>query len=549
MSDEPAITKGIMDKMVGRRALMGGALGTALALPLAPALTAQAAGGTRSARRAAPAQTEGKGGTIVIDLGSEVENLDPHQQLTGTTAMVNAQLFEGLVRFKPGTVEVEPCLATSWESSADGLTWTFKLSEDVTFHDGTPFNADAVKFNYDRQFDPNNEYYPLGQWSGTYAFNFLSGVTVVDPYTVTFTLTTPFNKFLERMNTMLFVSPAAVQQYREAMIEHPVGTGPYKFDRWDKGQQVVLSRFDEYHKYEPTLDQVVFKAIPEAGARAAALLSGDVHLAVEITPEIAEQLSTNDQFQVVTGPTGALWFLAMNVEFEAFKDKRVRQALNFAIDKETICSAILNDTASVGFGPLSPAYPDYNPKVEEYYSYDPERAKQLLQEAGYAGETIAFRTSIGGSGMLSPEEMATFIQDNLREIGVTTEIEVIEFVSWMDAIRNPQNELTVMSWNLAPIEPDLMFNGILSKASLPPGFNTSYWVNDEFEALIETGRSSLDPAEVTTAYHRAQEIVMEEAPIVPVCHRLQVYGVSKLVQNFTAQPSLEFLLKGVWVSE
>jgi peptide/nickel transport system substrate-binding protein len=151
--------------------------------------------------------------------------------------------------------------------------------------------------------------------------------------------------------------------------------------------------------------------------------------------------------------------------------------------------------------------------------------------------------------MLSPEEMATFIQDNLREVGVTTEIEVIEFVSWMDAIRNPQNELTVMSWNLAPIEPDLMFNGILSKASLPPGFNSSYWVNDEFETLIETGRSSLDPAAVTAAYARAQEIVMEEAPIVPVCHRLQVYGLSKRVNNFTAQPSLDFLLRDVWVSE
>ncbi|MGH2549965.1 MAG: ABC transporter substrate-binding protein, partial [Thermomicrobiales bacterium] len=224
-------------------------------------------------------------------------------------------------------------------------------------------------------------------------------------------------------------------------------------------------------------------------------------------------------------------------------------AINYAVDKETIVSAILNDTAAVAYGPLSSAFSDYNPAVEGYFSYDPDKAKALLEEAGYDGTEVVFRTSIGGSGMLSPEEMATFIQDSLREVGFNTKIEVIEFVSWMDAIRAPQNELTVMSWNIGPIEPDLMFNGILSKASLPPGFNTSYFVNDELEELIAVGRSSLDETAVHDAYMRAQEIVMEQAPIVPVCHRLQVYGLSKRVQGFVPQPSMDFLLRDVTVTE
>jgi peptide/nickel transport system substrate-binding protein len=487
-------------------------------------------------------------GVLVIDLGSEPENLDVQQSLAGTTVLLDAQIFESLLRVKPGTLELEPWLATAWEGSADGLTWTFTLREGVTFHDGTPFDAEAVKFNYDRQFDPANEYYALGQWSAATYFDFIESVTVVDPKTVQFVLTNTFNKFEYRMAGFSIVSPTGVQTHREAFAENPVGTGPYRFDRWDKGQQVVLVANESYWGMAPTLGQVVFRAITEAGARTAALLGGETHIAVEITSETMQQLQTDDAFQVVTGPTGALWFLAMNVENPHFTDVRVRQALNYAIDKETIVSAILNDTATIAYGPLSPAYTEYNPAVESMYPYDPERARALLAEVGWSEDTsVTFYCSIGGSGMLAPEEMATVIQDNLREVGFTTDIIVQEFVTWMDTIRAPDNDLTVMSWNVTPAEPDALFSGVLAEGGLPPGFNTSYWVNAEAEDLIALGRTSLDAAAVKDAYFRVQAIVMEEVPIVPVCHRQQIYGVSARVQGFAAVPSMELILEGVTI--
>jgi peptide/nickel transport system substrate-binding protein len=149
--------------------------------------------------------------------------------------------------------------------------------------------------------------------------------------------------------------------------------------------------------------------------------------------------------------------------------------------------------------------------------------------------------------MLAPEEMATVIQDNLREVGFTTDIIVQEFVTWMDTIRAPDNDLTVMSWNVTPAEPDALFSGVLAEGGLPPGFNTSYWVNAEAEDLIAFGRTSLDAAAVKDAYFRVQEIVMEEVPIVPVCHRQQIYGVSARVQGFAAVPSMELILEGVTI--
>jgi ABC-type transport system substrate-binding protein len=186
--------------------------------------------------------------------------------------------------------------------------------------------------------------------------------------------------------------------------------------------------------------------------------------------------------------------------------------------------------------------------VEGYFSYDPEKAKALLAEANFVDDTpIVFRVPIGDPSMLAAEEMATVIQDNLREVGISTEIETSDAVTWMDAIRAPQNELTEMSWNLAPVSPDDVFNGVLSEASLPPGFNTSYWVNQEFEELLVIGTTSLDEADVNAAYMRCQEIVMEEVPIVPVCHRRSLYGVSQRVHNFYAMPSGDLYLPEVWV--
>jgi peptide/nickel transport system substrate-binding protein len=526
---------------IGRRQFVGGAV---------VGVAGAAIGGSLVSERALAQEgtPTGSGGTLVVDININPENLDVHQSLTAATSVINGQIYESLLRFKPGTVELEPWLAESWESTADGMEWTVNLRQGVLFHDGTPFNAEAIKFNYDRQFDTTSEYYAMGQWTAYMDYDFIGSCEVLSEYQVKFTLKTPFNKVLSRLANFSVVSPAAVQQYREAFTENPVGTGPYAFERWDKGEQVVLKRNDSWWFQTPSLDQLVFKAVIEMGARTASLLSGETQFTVQISPEIVQQLEGNDDFTIVMAPTGSVWFLAMNVNYPKFADLRVRQALNYAIDKETIVSGVLGDTVDIAHGPLSPAYADYNPKVETYFSYDPEKAKALLAEAGFVDDSeIVFYVPIGDPSMLSAEEMGTVIQDNLREVGISTKIESLEAVTWMDQIRSPANELTEMSWNLAPIEPAFVFDGLFTKASLPPGFNTSYYVNDEMETLMATAKTSLDTEEVSNAYKRMQEIVMEDAPIVPVCHRRQLFGISNRVKGFVAEPSGAINLYTVWV--
>lgn len=534
----------VMHTRIGRRGVLKGAAGFGAAVPLLGTLGAMP---TRAAR----AQEGGSGGIVVFDLGSEPENLDPHQALAYTTARLDEQICEPLVRFVPGTLDIQPWLAASWETSPDGLEWAFTLQPDVTFHDGSPLDAETVKFSFDRQLDEASPYFAMGQWASAVELNIIDAIRVDAPDVVTFTLTGPYSKFLSRMAVSAgawIVSKAAVEQFGEAFLENPVGTGPYVFDRWEKGQQVVLRRNDAYWAGTPGLDEIYFRAIPEEGARLAALLSDQVNMSLDIGPETVELLSASDAHQVVSGPTGAVWFLAMNVESEPFQDLKVRQAVNYAVDKRAIVEDVLRGTVEIAHGPLAPAYPDYNPAVAEFYPYDPEMARQLLTEAGWpADREVVFRCSIGGSGMLLPEEMATVIQDNLRAVGMQTRLEVTEFVSWMDSIRNPQNELTVMSWNLPPIEPDIVFNGVLTEAAFPPGFNTSYWTDPEVEELVAGALTTPDPEEAKANYMRAQEIVMEQAPIVPVCHKQQIYGVSNRVHGFAALPSMELDLRNAWV--
>ncbi len=530
-----------------RRSLVQGAVAAGVTLPFL--------GTTIAARpsRSAAAQTEGQGGILVFDLGSEPENLDPHQIVAYTTSLLVGQIAEPLVHLSPENLELEPWLAESWEGAADGLAWTFTLREGVTFHDGTPCDAAAVKFSFDRQLDEANPFYATGQWTDEGNYAMVEEVRVDAPNVVTFVLSTPYNQFVQRLaNTSggWIVSPTAVETLGDAFIESPVGTGPYLFDRWDKGQQVVLRRNDAYWGGTPGLDEIYFRALTEEGARLTALLTGEVTMALDLGPEMVGRLSDSDDHSVVSGPTGSIWFLAMNVESEAFADPRVRQAVNLAVDKRAIVEDVLQNTVTTGHGPLSPAYPEYNPAVESFYAYDPARAMELLAEAEWpADRQVVFRCSIGGSGMLLAEEMATVIQENLRAVGMETALEVTEFVSWMDAIRNAQNELTVMSWNRAPIEPDGLFNGILSEQSLPPGFNTSFYVNEEVEELYQTGRVSTDPEEATAAYQRAQELIMADAPIVPVCHHQQTYALSNTVQNFVPRPNMELDLRQVWVQQ
>lgn len=482
---------------------------------------------------------------LVVALLADPENLDPHQYDSSNAYYVIGEMFEGLVRHPAGSTEIEPALAEKWQMSDDGTQYTFTLRQGVTFHDGTPFNAEAVKFNFDRQADPNNAYYSLGAFWYWAAYMWpVTSLDVVDEFTVRYTLSQPYAYFLEYLcgGMGMMVSPAAVEQYGEDFVQNPVGTGPYKFAKWDKGQQIALEAYDGYWGAKPAIKQVVFRPIPEEATKMASMLTGEVHLALEIGPVSKAQLEASSAHTVFTAPTGSIWFMSMNVQQKPFDDLRVRQAIAHAVNKESIVHDILKDTADIAQSPIAPAYPCYNPDIT-VYEYNPDKAKQLLAEAGYAdGLSVLFDVPQSGSGMQLPVEMATAIQADLAAVGIDAKIEITEFNTWMDRIRTPEVQLAEMSWNVPPAVEDDILSNVFSEPGLPPeGFNTSWYANDQVLALLKEAGSIADLEGRCKLIREAQKLITDDAPAVFVDHARLVYGLDSRLEGFA--PTLDGLLR------
>src|SRR5438128_2569320 len=361
-------------------------------------------------------------GTLVVGLVAEPVNLDPAQVTDLNSNRVGRRIVETLATFPDESTQIVPGLAESWTVSKDGLRYTFKLRKRITFHDGTPFTAEAVKFLIERQIDPEHPFSKLGKYPfANYNFGNVKAVEVVDPSTVEFVLKEPRASFLAVLTAgaASVVSPTAVKKFGADYALQPVGTGPFKYVSWDRGQRVVLEKNPSYWRYPVKLDRVVYRPIVEDQARLTELLTGSLDLIVGVPPDFVGQLETSGKATLLKQVGAHVWYLGINNQKKPFEDKRVRQALNYAVNKEAIVRDVLKGTGSLSRGPVLPATWGAE-SVLKPYPYDPERARKLLAEAGYPS---GFSTSLwvpgSGSRMQAPVPMATGIQSNLQAVGVT----------------------------------------------------------------------------------------------------------------------------------
>jgi len=299
---------------------------------------------------------------IVIGLVAEPVTMDPPQITDLNSARVTKRVFEGLVGQELGSYKLVPGLAQSWDISKDGLTYTFKLRPNVKFHDGTPFNAEAVKFVFERQLNDKGPYYATGTYP--YVKGFLgnvSGVEVLDAGTVQIKLKAPLTPFLQYLahQSLFMFSPESLKKWGKDVVKHPVGTGPFKLETWEPGVKVVLARNDQYWGGAPKIRQAIYVPIVEAQARLVALKTGDIDLTMDVPPDSLDELRRDPSLVVAESNSSAVWYVTLNTRHPVLKDRRVRQALNHAVNKEAIIRDILRGTAIVARGPLSPVYGPY----------------------------------------------------------------------------------------------------------------------------------------------------------------------------------------------
>ena len=485
---------------------------------------------------------------LVVGQIAEPKSLDPAAVTAVNDFRIVVNIYDGLVRYKDGRLETEPALAKSWTISPDGRTYTFRLREGVRFHDGEPFNAEAVKFNFDRMLKEDHPQHDTGPFPLSFFFSAVDSVNVIDDLTVEFQLKDPYAPFLANLAypTGLIVSPKAVREHGQDYGRRPSGTGAFRFEEWAPNAKVVLSRNDDYWDGRAPLEAAVFRPITDANTRIAEMLSGGIDILVEAPPDSVAQFRQSGDFAVLEQAGPHVWFLILNIKEGPFASKAVRQAVNYAVDKKALVENVLQGTAEVAAGPTPPAFAwAYNSALSPY-PHDPDKARALLKEGGYDGEELTFYVTEGGSGMLDPVAMGTAIQADLRAVGMPVKIETYEWNTFLGKV-NPglegKADMAEMAWMTN--DPDTLPFLALRTGAFPDkgGFNSGYYSNPEVDKLLERARKSTDQAERARLYKEMQDIVRDDAPWVFVANWKQNAVISARVRDFKLQPSFLLMLQ------
>jgi len=505
------IARLLRDQGFGRRNLLRLVAGSATAAALARTGT----GGRENVAFAAM-QEGTPGGTLIYARDGDADSLDPHKTTTTLSWQVQGQIYDSLTAFnEDGTIA--PNIAKSWEISEDGLEYTFMLEEGVTFHDGTPLDANAVKFTFDR-FMADETQNPSKASIGP-----LTGTEVVDDMTVKMTFSAPFAPLLSFLTDPFagIVSPTAVETAGDDFGNQPVGSGPFKFKEWVKGDQITLERFDDYKSFHPMyghegpayLDAVVFRTMPEQQARLAALQTGEVNIAEPPLEEV-ETLQNDGNFQVFIAPsTGQLVFLEFSVNKTPFDDARMRRAVGFAVDRDAIVAVALNGLVEATGCTVGPGIMGGDSTVcsEAGFSFDPEQAKALIAESGVSTPVpVTLATWTGGNREL----VAQMIQEQMNAVGFDVTLETMD-IGTLNARVKQENTtaegngfLDMMGW--AWFDPDILYALFHS-----PGWVEGY-SDPALDALLEEQRVTTDREARLAKIDEIQQFVLEQGGMVPL---------------------------------
>ena len=500
------------------------------------------------------------GGTLVYGVESEIPWYDPHVVFGGSNKRVVLQIFEGLVdrdRTKPGVVPpLVPRLAESWDVSEDGKVYTFHLRKGVTFHDGTPFNADAVVFNLRRVIDPGFEYYKEGTDSLRNApLRHLTEARAVDEHTVELVLSQPWGHFIDQLSTTLpsglplMMSPASVMEWgNEDVNLHPVGTGPFKLEEYDPGIKTVLARNPDYwNEPLPYLDRIIFFITAEASTRVTALESGEVEMITAIPADRVEDLASAGFKIVMPEKMNLVWFFSLNQGDENLADVRVRQAINHAIDRERIAKDLLRDTAMPVWRMVPGTSALFDPD-DRAYPYDPERAKSLLAEAGMAdGFETTIQVPTGGSYMIDPVGIAEWVQRDLAAIGIKVSIDSSDWVTylghWIGKLK-PGVAANVMAWGTDYSEfwaVDVMSSGAFG--------NTGHINDPELDAGFTEYQEATDSAQALEVARRIFDRVSDMAYFAPIVTDRVPIATTQRVKGIEAVPDWLQAFEVYWIDE
>lgn len=476
---------------------------------------------------------QGAAQTVIYAAGADPDTLDPPNAESNPSEAVNRMIYENLVKFD-AQLNLVPGLAERWEQAADGMSWTFYLRQGIEFHDGTPFNAEAVKYFVERMIGPEKP-----SRAGLYA-PLVESAEVVDTYTVKFHMKAPFAFLLNNIahSASGIVSPTAHQKMGKDIGRSPIGTGPFKFVNWVHGDQITLTRNDDYWGGKPKLEQVIIKTVREDSARVMMLQSGDAHLAVRIPSEDLPRLARDPRIQLDSTETLRVLYVGFNNAKKPFDDPRVRQAFNLATDRESIVKYIYQDLALVASNIVAPRTTGYFPMPP--YAFDPAKARQLLAEAGFPDGLKA--KFISPQGRYPKDfEMAQALQQQWQQAGIEVTLDTMEWAAYLAATRKPVEEadveLYLLGWAPSSAEARwVLFPNFTTAQWVPQGNNRLFYSNPTFDEHIEQLTRAADIAERDRHLKLAQEIIHQDVPLLPILITKETIGHSAKLKGVINSP-------------
>ncbi len=450
---------------------------------------------------------------LKIGIGIDADSLNPQEQTTSLPINMCALLYDTLFYQTPDG-KLEPRLATKYEISEDGRTYTIQLRKDVKFSDGMPLNALSMKLTIDRALNSK-------EWKARVPLRFtitmIEKVTIVDDYTIQIRLKYPFVPFGPTLSLVIVspISPAAIFKYGDNVRQKPVGAGPYVLSEWVKGDRIVMMRNENYYGPKPTVKKLTFKIVPETATREAMLRAGQIDVCYKPSPANVAALKADPNITVEMPLDTRTIFMGLNCQKGVTTNKLVRQAFNYAVDKKAIVNKILFKTAVTMDGPVSPILFGYQ-KMGHQYDYNPEKAKELLKKANFDfSQTVQMRTPHGR--YLFDKQVSEAIQAYLQAIGVKAELRTYDWPTYVAGLLKPieetELEVFLLGWGPLVLDADMALYGQFHTSVNPPkGLGAAHYSNPEYDKVMEATRLEQDPQKRLSLFKKASDIVWDDSP-------------------------------------
>lgn len=441
---------------------------------------------------------------ISIAMRADPKTLDPQKSIDTMSNKSITLIYDTLLDLDEN-LNLKPNLAESWER-LDDCNVVFHLKKGVKFHNGEELKAEDVKFTLERAASSPQT---------LYLFKPITKVTVIDDYTVQVTTDKPFGALLNNLATVQggIVSKKAVLKYGDDYVNHPVGTGQYKLKEWLPGNRIVFEGFKDAYQGAPNFEELTYLTIPEVSNRMIALETGEVDVAFDIGIMDKETIENSNNLELVEVESPALLYLGFDQTNPIYQNKKLREAIAYAIDNQTFVDVVFRGSAVAGDSPLPKASPAYNGNVKKY-NQDIEKAKKLLAEAGYPnGLDIELWCMDDGPRV----DMCVIIQDQLKKIGINVEIKIFEFGAYVSKTALPNKELYFLSWNSSGDGDVALYPLFHSSQHGAPG-NRSFYSNKEVDKLLDKARVSVDEEERKSLYKEVQNILQEDLAIYALAY-------------------------------